>query len=122
MKERICENIIILLLKEACMVKKEDIIDVLKTIYDPEIPVNIWDLGLIYGIEIEDNGDVEITMTLTAPGCPLASSITYMVQDKIKALKGVGDVKVNLVWDPPWSIEKLTEEGKKKLRELGYNV
>ncbi len=104
------------------MVKKEDIVEVLKTIYDPEIPVNIWDLGLVYGIEIEDNGDVEITMTLTAPGCPLASSITYMVQDKVKALKGVGDVKVNLVWDPPWSIDKVTEEGKKKLREFGYNV
>ncbi len=104
------------------MVKKEDVVEVLKTVFDPEIPVNVWDLGLIYGIEIEENGDISITMTLTAPGCPLASSISYAVQDRVKTLKGVGDVKVDLVWDPPWTIDRVTEEGKSKLREFGYNI
>ena len=96
------------------MVSKEDVIDVLKTIYDPEIPVNIMDLGLIYGIDV-DNGTVKIRMTLTAPGCPMSAFIVDQVKDKVKEIDGVEDVDVELTFDPPWTPERLSEKAKKML-------
>jgi len=103
------------------MVRKELVIEKLKQIYDPEIPVDIYNLGLIYGIEIEGN-KINITMTLTAPGCPLAGTIAQEVENRLKELQGVEEVNVEIVWEPQWTIDRLTEEGKKKLREFGYNI
>ena len=100
------------------------IIDALKNLYDPEIPINIYDLGLVYKIDIKDNKQIEIDMTLTTPGCPVAYSIMMMVEGAVReALGDEYDVKVNLVWDPPWSPAKVTEEGRVLLKELfGYDV
>lgn len=102
----------------------EKIINVLRNVYDPEIPVNIYDLGLIYKIDIKSDKQIEINMTLTTPGCPVAYSIMMMVEGAVReGLEGEYDVKVNLVWDPPWSPAKVTEEGKALLKELfGYDV
>lgn len=91
---------------------KERIISALKEIYDPEIPVNIYDLGLIYRIDIEENAIVHLDMTLTAPGCPVAQTFPIQVTDAIRAVEGVEDVKLEMVWDPPWSVERMTEEAK----------
>lgn len=99
------------------MVTKEDVIKVLKKVYDPEIPINVYDLGLIYNIKVE-NDVVYIDMTMTSPACPLTFFVVSMVKSAVKGIKGVKDVKVRLVWDPPWSPERATEEGKKKLKEL----
>ncbi len=103
-------------------VKREEIIEVLKTIYDPEIPLNIYDLGLIYGIEISEDGKVHILMTLTAPGCPIADSLIYEIKDRLMQLEGVKDVEVELTFDPPWTLERITEEGKEILRTFGFNI
>lgn len=89
----------------------------LKNVYDPEIPVNIVDLGLVYEIEIKDEGKVQIKMTLTAPGCPVAGDIVFDVQTKVEAIEGVNDVHVQLTFDPPWDKEMMTEEAK---LELGF--
>jgi FeS assembly SUF system protein len=89
----------------------------LRTVFDPEIPVNIFDLGLVYEIKIGDNGDIKITMTLTAPGCPVAGDIVRDVQEKIETLPGVMDCHVQLTFDPPWTKEMMTEEAK---LELGF--
>lgn len=91
---------------------KEQIISALKEIYDPEIPVNIYDLGLIYGLEIDENAVVHLDMTLTAPGCPVAQTFPIQVADAIRAVPGVEDVELEMVWDPPWSVERMTEEAK----------
>ncbi len=87
---------------------KEQIVGVLKTVRDPEIPVDIHSMGLIYGIEL-DGGEVRIEMTLTTPNCPVAESLPNEVKEKVAALKGVDAVQVDLVWDPPWTVEKLSE-------------
>ncbi len=84
------------------------IVGVLKTIRDPEIPVDIHSMGLIYGIEL-DGGEVRIEMTLTTPNCPVAESLPNEVKEKVAALDGVDTVQVDLVWDPPWTVEKLSE-------------
>ena len=89
--------------------------DVLRNIYDPEIPVNIYDLGLIYELKVEPSGEVRVKMTLTAPGCPVAGMLMMEVQDKIKQLAGVKDVKVELVWDPPWDISRMSEGARLQL-------
>lgn len=89
-----------------------EIVQVLKNIYDPEIPVNIYDLGLIYAIDVDDNNKVEITMTLTAPNCPVADSLLAEVQEKVKEVDGVSDAKVNLTFDPPWDESNLSDEAK----------
>lgn len=99
------------------MVTKEKIIEVLKNVYDPEIPINVYDLGLIYNIDVKDNGDVDILMTLTFAGCPIASYLTQKVEEEIKKIEGVGNVKVELTFDPPWTPERMSEEVKK---EYGY--
>ncbi len=84
------------------------IIDALRTCFDPEIPVNIYDLGLIYGLNVDEAGDVSIQMTLTAPGCPVAGSLPGDVQRKVEAVEGVKSAKVELVWDPPWDRDRLS--------------
>ena len=87
---------------------KEQIVGVLKTVRDPEIPVDIHSMGLIYGIEL-DGGEVRIEMTLTTPNCPVAESLPNEVKEKVAAIDGVDTVQVDLVWDPPWTVEKLSE-------------
>lgn len=91
------------------------VIEVLRTIHDPEIPVNIYDLGLIYGLAVEPAGTVAVTMTLTAPGCPLAWVIMNEVDSKVRAIPGIADVKVALTWDPPWSRDRMSEATKLQL-------
>ena len=94
---------------------KEAIIKEIKKIYDPEIPVNIYELGLIYKIEIIDKKKVNIDMTLTTPNCPVADSLPKMVKNNILKVEGVSDVDLNLVWDPPWTKEKMSEAAKLEL-------
>jgi FeS assembly SUF system protein len=91
-----------------------NVIDALREIYDPEIPVNIYDLGLIYRIQVEI-GDVEVDMTLTTPGCPVAQSFPGLVESSIRKVPGVKSAKVELVWDPPWTQDKLSEEARLQL-------
>lgn len=92
------------------------VVDALRTVYDPEIPVNIYDLGLIYGLEIDaDNRRVHIRMTLTAPGCPVAQTFPATVADAVRQLAGIDDVGVELVWDPPWSRESMSEAARLEL-------
>ena len=93
----------------------DDIIDAVKSVYDPEIPVNIFELGLIYKIEVKDHGAVEIDMTLTAPGCPVAGDMPGWVEKAVSEVEGVSAVKVNLVFDPPWDQSKMSEEAKLEL-------
>ncbi len=88
------------------------VIEQLKTIFDPEIPVNIYDLGLIYKLEVSTNNEVRVLMTLTAPNCPVADSLPEEVMEKLKAIPGVESVEVNLTFDPPWSEENLTDEAR----------
>ena len=94
---------------------KEKIIAEIKKIYDPEIPVNIYELGLIYDIKIDENSEVKIEMTLTSPNCPVAESLPNEVKDSILALEGVKKVDLELVWDPPWDQDKMTEAAKLEL-------
>ncbi len=95
----------------------EAVIACLKEIFDPEIPVNIYDLGLIYNVEVND-GHVLITMTLTTPHCPVAESMPGEVELRVGSVPGAGDVEVNLVWDPPWSPENMTDEARLELGML----
>lgn len=95
---------------------RERIVETLKSIFDPEIPVNIYDLGLIYGFEVAEDGSVEIEMTLTAPGCPVAGMIVEEVAQKTGAIEGVRAARVKLTWDPPWTQERMSEEA---MLELG---
>tara|TARA_B100000963_G_scaffold348318_1_gene355740 strand:+ start:156 stop:458 length:303 start_codon:yes stop_codon:yes gene_type:complete len=94
---------------------KDKIIAEIKKIYDPEIPVNIYELGLIYKIDIEDEKKVNIEMTLTSPNCPVAESLPKMVKENILKLSGVDDVNLKLVWDPPWTKDKMSEAAKLEL-------
>ncbi|MEW6312970.1 MAG: SUF system Fe-S cluster assembly protein [Pseudomonadota bacterium] len=97
---------------------EERVIDMLRTIYDPEIPVNIYELGLIYELDVESDGAVQIRMTLTAPGCPVAQSFPGIVRDRLMEVEGVTDVKVELVWEPPWSREFMSDEARMQLDML----
>lgn len=90
---------------------EQQIVEQIKTVYDPEIPINIYELGLIYGITVE-NHDVLITMTLTSPHCPVAEALPQQVKDVVAATDGVDDVTVELVWDPPWTMERMTDEAR----------
>lgn len=94
------------------------ILDALKEIFDPEIPVNIYDLGLIYGVDVTDGGHAVVTMTLTTPHCPVAESMPAEVELRVGAVPGVGDVEVNLVWDPPWDPAKMSDDAKLELGML----
>jgi FeS assembly SUF system protein len=88
----------------------DDIVSALKTVYDPEIPADIYELGLIYKIDIEDDRTVKIKMTLTAPGCPVAGEMPGWVQNAVSAVEGVSDVEVDMVFDPPWTPDRMSEE------------
>tara|TARA_B100000945_G_scaffold135704_1_gene108295 strand:+ start:176 stop:478 length:303 start_codon:yes stop_codon:yes gene_type:complete len=94
---------------------KEKVIKEIKKVYDPEIPVNIYELGLIYNIKINKNNVVDIDMTLTSPNCPVAESLPKQVKEYILNVKGVSDVNLNLVWDPPWDKSKMSEAAKLEL-------
>ncbi|MCX8477034.1 MAG: SUF system Fe-S cluster assembly protein [Sphingomonas sp.] len=96
----------------------ESVIDALKEIYDPEIPVNIYDLGLIYGVDITADGHAAVTMTLTTPHCPVAESMPGEVELRVGSVPGVGHAEVNLVWDPPWDPQKMTDDAKLELGML----
>jgi len=89
-----------------------DIVSALKTIYDPEIPADIYELGLIYRVDIDDSRNVRIDMTLTAPGCPVAGDMPIWVQDAVAAVPGVSGAEANIVFDPPWSPERMSDEAK----------
>lgn len=91
---------------------EDRIIAALKTVYDPEIPVDIYELGLIYRIEVDDDRNVEVDMTLTAPGCPVAGEMPIWVENAASSVAGVGQVKVNLVFDPPWDMSHMSDEAK----------
>ncbi|MCX7953718.1 MAG: iron-sulfur cluster assembly protein [Bacteroidales bacterium] len=92
-----------------------EIINVLKTIYDPEIPVNIYDLGIIYDISIDDSLNVTITMTLTSPSCPMADNMLKEINEKIKAIQGVNNVQINIVFEPQWNKDMISDEAKLQL-------
>lgn len=94
---------------------EERVVAVLRTCYDPEIPVNIYELGLIYDIQVDPNNLVEVHMTLTSPACPVAGSLPPEVQAKIKSIPGVSDAKVEIVWDPPWTQERMSDAAKLQL-------
>ena len=97
---------------------EEKVLDVLKGCYDPEIPVNIYELGLIYNVDVSPSGSVAVRMTLTSPMCPVAGTLPPEIQTKIKAVPGVTDAKVDVVWDPPWSPEKMSEAAKLQLNMM----
>jgi FeS assembly SUF system protein len=90
----------------------DDIIAALKTVYDPEIPSDIYELGLIYRIDVADDRKVTVDMTLTTPNCPSAQELPTMVEDAVSAVAGVGEVKVNIVWDPPWDQSRMSDEAR----------
>jgi len=94
-----------------------DIVEAIRTVHDPEIPVNIYDLGLIYSVRIDDENAVEVNMTLTAPGCPVAGEMPGWVADAVEPLPGIKQVDVNLVWEPPWDMSRLSDEAR---LELGF--
>ena len=94
---------------------KEKIIEEIKKIYDPEIPVNIYDLGLIYDIQVKDNNTAKIKMTLTSPNCPVAESLPKEVKDGIMQVEGIDNVDLDLVWDPPWDKDRMSEAAKLEL-------
>ena len=97
---------------------KDRIVEVLKSIYDPEIPVDIYELGLIYDIEVSEDGDVVVTMTLTTPHCPVAESMPGEVEMRVLSVPGVRDAEVKLVWDPPWDPSKMSDEARLELGML----
>ena len=103
------------------MVTRDQVLEVLKTCYDPEIPVNISDLGLIYDITIADN-TVSIKMTLTAVGCSLGPQLISEIQSKMLGIDGIEDCKVEMVWSPPWTPERLSEDGRLSLQAMGFPV
>ncbi len=95
----------------------ESVVEACRTVFDPEIPVNIYDLGLVYTIDIDDENEVNITMTLTAPGCPVAGEMPGWVADAVEPLPGVKQVEVHMSWDPPWGMEMMSDEAR---LELGF--
>ncbi len=94
---------------------KEKVIEVMQTIFDPEIPVNVYELGLVYGIDVDSSGAVVVRMTLTSPACPVAGSLPPEVEAKVRGVEGVTSAKVDLVWDPPWNPELMSEAAKLQL-------
>lgn len=94
-----------------------EVIEKIKTVYDPEIPVDVYELGLIYDIEVHEGGRVHVSMTLTSPMCPAAGQIPVEVEEKVRAIDGVSDVTVDIVWEPPWSPERMSEAAR---LELGF--
>jgi FeS assembly SUF system protein len=101
--------------KEESEILKEEVIKALKGVYDPEIPVNIYDLGLIYDVIINDEAHVDVKMTLTTPGCPVAQTFPGTVEQAVNQVEGVSDCTVELVWEPPWTQERMTEAARLEL-------
>jgi FeS assembly SUF system protein len=97
------------------LVMEAQVLDALRTCYDPEIPVNIYELGLVYEVNVDDAGVVSIKMTLTSPHCPAVQSLPAEIESKVKAVSGVNDVKIDLVWDPPWDPSKMSEAARLQL-------
>ncbi|NBC47352.1 MAG: SUF system Fe-S cluster assembly protein [Gammaproteobacteria bacterium] len=97
---------------------RRQVIEALKTVYDPELPVNIYDLGLIYRLDVDAQGDILIVMTLTAPGCPVAGIMPVMVRNAVTGIDGIGCVDVSLVWEPQWSPERMSEAARLELNIL----
>jgi FeS assembly SUF system protein len=97
---------------------RDRIIATIKTVYDPEIPVDIYELGLIYGVEVTDDGEAHVTMTLTTPMCPVAETLPPEVEDKIRNVIGVKDVSLDLVWDPPWSVDMMSDAARLELNMM----
>jgi FeS assembly SUF system protein len=96
----------------AARVSDDKIVEMLKTVFDPEIPVDIYELGLIYAVEIADDGDVKVEMTLTTPSCPSAQELPGQVEEAVRAVPGVKDVQVEVVWDPPWDPSRMSEDAR----------
>ena len=94
---------------------RNKVVEEIKKIFDPEIPVNIYELGLIYKIEVDEKNKINIDMTLTSPNCPVAESLPNQVKESIMVIEGVSDVELNIVWEPPWSPEKMSEAAKLEL-------
>lgn len=101
------------------MISQDQVLEALKDCYDPEIPVNIVELGLIYGVEVSPEDKVHVTMTLTAPGCGMAHSIALEAKQRVLQIPGVQDAKVTVVWEPAWTPERMSEEARKKLGMTG---
>ena len=97
---------------------RDRIIAVLKTVYDPEIPVDIYELGLVYGVDVTDDGEAHVTMTLTTPMCPVAETLPPEVEDKVRNVMGVKDCSLDLVWDPPWSIDMMSDAARLELNMM----
>ena len=97
------------------MISKEIVVDQIKQVFDPEIPVNVWDLGLIYAIDVQDSG-VQIKMSLTSESCPSAKELPSMVRSRVSQISGIANVTVDVVWDPKWSPELISSEGRKILK------
>ncbi len=96
----------------------DDIVNAIKTVYDPEIPVDIYELGLVYGVEVTDDGEVHVTMTLTTPMCPVAETLPPEVEEKVRNVVGVTDVSLDLVWDPPWSMDMMSDAARLELNMM----
>jgi len=94
---------------------KQGVVDMLRTVYDPEIPVDIYELGLVYDVNVEESGNVAIRMTLTSPMCPVAESLPPEVEEKVRGVPGVTDVRIDLVWEPPWSPSLMSEAARLEL-------
>jgi len=101
---------------------REKILEALKVVRDPEIPVNVVDLGLVYDVSIDDDGQVGVEMTLTSMGCPVQDLIQTDAELAVMKVEGVNAVSVEFVWSPPWSPQKMTEDGKKQMRMFGFNI
>ena len=97
---------------------RDRIIAVLKTVYDPEIPVDIYELGLVYGVEVTDDFEAHVTMTLTTPMCPVAETLPPEVEDKVRNVMGVKDCSLDLVWDPPWSMDMMSDAARLELNMM----
>jgi metal-sulfur cluster biosynthetic enzyme len=107
---------------EAVLPSKEEVLEALKVVKDPEIPVNVVDLGLVYDAEIKEDGMVDITMTLTSIGCPAQDIVKADAEIAVMRLAGVNAVNVEFIWSPPWSTARMTEDGKRQMRMFGFNV
>ncbi len=101
---------------------RQQVLTALKVVHDPEIPVNIVDLGLVYDVDVRDNGHVDITMTLTTMGCPVQDMIQTDAELAAMKVDGVQSAAVEFVWSPPWSLQKMTDDGKKQMRMFGFSV
>lgn len=95
-------------------IRKDDVINALSEVYDPEIPINIVDMGLIYNVDIDKENNIEVDMTMTVRGCPMHALITKQAKKRLERLDGVGEVKVNLVWDPPWTPDRISKSAREK--------